>query len=135
MTVSNTHSLSTVSVIHTWFGLSPYPILSYIVAPIVEQDPTDVSVVAPDPVTLMCTAIAKPLPEIVWIKEANGTHMEYSESENGLEVGTVQSTTLTTSTLTIDPTNLTDTANYLCVARNLLGNTTSKPAEVTVFSE
>ena len=86
--------MSTVSVIHTEFAPSSYHI-SCIVAPVVEQDPTDVSVVAPDPVTLMCTARGEPLPEIVWIKEANGTQTEYSESENGLEISTMQSTTLT----------------------------------------
>lgn len=117
------------------FAPSPYPHISCIVVPVVEQDPIDVSVVAPDPVTLMCTARGEPLPVIVWIKEANGTQTEYSESENGLEISTVQSTTLTTSTFTIDPTSLTDTANYSCVAENLLGNTTSQPAGVTVFSE
>ena len=107
----------------------------HVVAPVVEQDPTDVSVVAPDPVTLMCTARGEPLPVIVWIKEANGTQTEYSVSENGLEISTVQSASTTTSTFTIGPTDLADTGNYSCVAGNLLGNSTSQPAGVTVFSE
>ena len=91
--------------------------------------------IAPNPVSLMCTVRGEPPPGIVWIKEANGIQSQYSESENGIEISTVQSTSESTSTIVIDPTDTFDAANYSCVAENLLGNTTSQPATVTVFSK
>ena len=93
------------------------------------------NVLAPDPVTLTCTAKGEPSPDIVWMKEVNGDEMEYSESQDGLDIVTVQSTNMSSSTLTISSTDALDTANYSCMAENVIGSIRSQPAEVTVFGE
>ena len=93
------------------------------------------NVLAPDPVSLTCTARGEPSPEIVWIKERNGTQTEYSESEEGVETNTETYTSMSTSTITIGFTDTFVTANYSCVAGNLIGDTTSRPAEVIIFGE
>jgi peroxidase len=106
------------------------------VAPVIEQDPIGEDVLAPDEVFLMCTAEGEPSPDIVWVKEeTNGAMTEFSESGNGLIIDTVKSTSMSFSTLTINSADSFDTANYSCMAENLLGSTTSQPAEVTVFGE
>ena len=86
---------------------------------------------APNPVTLTCTARGRPSPDIVWIKEVNGDRMKYFQSQDGLDISPVQRTDISTSTLTISPTGALDTANYSCMAENV----SSLPAEVTVFGE
>ena len=93
------------------------------------------NVLAPNPVTLTCTAKGEPSPDIIWIKEVNGDQMEYSESQDGLDIVTVLSTNMSSSTLTISPTDALDTANYSCMAENVIGSIDSQPAEVTVFGE
>ena len=106
------------------------------VAPVIEQDPIGEDVLAPDEVILMCTAEGEPSPDIVWVKEeTNGAMTEFSESGNGLIIDTVKSTSMSFSTLTINSTDSFDTANYSCMAENILGSTTSQPAEVTVFGK
>ena len=105
------------------------------VALFIEQDPTSLSVLAPSPVTLTCTAKGKPSPDIVWIKEVNGDQIKYFQSQDRLHIATVQRTNMSSSTLTISPTDALDTANYSCMAENLIGSICSQPAEVTVFGE
>ena len=107
----------------------------YSVVPVIDQPPLATSVLAPDPVTLTCIASGQPAPEVVWIKDSGGSQTEYSVSGDGVEISTVQSTTMSTSTFTISSTGPSDTANYSCKAGNILGNTTSQAAEVTVFGE
>ena len=103
------------------------------VALFIEQDPTSLNVLAPNPVNLTCTAKGKPSPDIVWIKEVNGDQMEYSQSQDRLDIATVQRTDMSTSTLTISPTDALDTANYSCMAENVIGNISSQSAKITVF--
>ena len=92
-------------------------------------------VLAPNQVTLTCIAKGEPSPDILWIKEVNGDQMEYSESQDGLDIVTVQSTNMSSSTLTISPTDALDTANYSCMAENVIDSIRSQSAEVTVFGE
>ena len=109
---------------------------SYTVAPVIEQDPIGEDVLAPDEVILMCTAEGEPSPDIVWVmEETNGAMTEFSESGNGLIIDTVKSTSMSFSTLTINSADSFDTANYSCMVENILGSTTSQPAEVTVFGK
>ena len=61
--------------------------------------------------------------------------MKYFQSQDRLNIATVQRTGMSTSTLTISPTSALDTANYSCMAENVNGNIYSLPAEVTVFGE
>ena len=105
------------------------------VALFIERDPTNLNVLAPNPITLTCTAKGKPSPDIVWIKEVNGDQMKYFQYQDRLNIATVQRTGMSTSTLTISPTGALDTANYSCMAENVNGNIYSLPAEVTVFGE
>ena len=86
------------------------------------------SVLAPNPVTLLCTARGEPSPQIVWIKETNGM-------EERLNATIAYSASMSMSTLTIDPTDALDTANYSCMAQNLISSARSQAAEVTVFGE
>ena len=109
--------------------------MSCVVAPEILQDPTAVDVLAPNPVTLTCTAEGEPSPDIVWIKENDGTRMEYLESEDGVEINTDKLTEMSNGTVTINPTDQFVTDNYSCEAMNELGNATSQPAQVTVFGK
>ena len=106
------------------------------VAPVIEEKITAMSVLAPDPVTLTCTVAAQPTPDIVWIKEdSSGAETEYSQSGERLTISVTRFDSVSTATLTLLESNSLDTANYSCKAGNFLGNTTSQPAQVTVFGE
>ena len=113
-------------------SLSP---ISFTVVPVIDQHPISTSVLAPDPVSLTCIASGEPAPMVVWIKETNGSQTEYSMSGDDVEISTIQSTSMSTSTLTINSTDVFVSANYSCIAGNILGNTTSQPAEVIIFGE
>ena len=95
-----------------------------------------VSVLAPDPVLLTCTAAGMPSPDIVWVKQdSSGADTEFSESGRGVMITVEESTAMSTSTLTIPFSDSLDTANYSCEAENSLGTTTSQPAPVNVFGK
>ena len=113
-------------------SLSP---ISFTVVPVIDQNPISTSVLAPDPVSLTCIASGEPAPMVVWIKETNGSQTEYSISGDDVEISTIQSTSMSTSTLTINSTDVFVSANYSCIAGNILGNTTSQSAEVIIFGE
>ena len=94
----------------------------------------DMDVLSPDPVILICTATGEPTPQVTWTKVfSNGTVVEISESMTNIAISTTYSSENVTSTLTIEPTDAFDTANYSCTAENTFGPVTSSNAEVTVF--
>ncbi len=104
------------------------------VSPTILEDPVPVSVFAPTPLTLTCTAEGYPRPTIVWTKTSpNGEVAEFSlprdifnltETANGLNV---------TSSLTILDTNELNTGNWSCRANNSLGEAISQQAEVVIY--
>ena len=107
------------------------------VSPTILEDPVPVSVFAPTPLTLTCTAEGYPRPTIVWARTfPNGVVTEFSlpiigmddvdltETANGLNV---------TSNLTILETNELDTGNWSCRANNSLGEAVSQQAEVVIY--
>lgn len=94
----------------------------------------DVDVLSPDPAVLSCTATGEPTPQVTWTKVfPNGTVVEMSEFMTNVAISTTYSGENVTSTLTIEPTDAFDTANYSCTAENTFGPVTSSNAEVTVF--
>ena len=94
----------------------------------------DVDVLSPAPAVLDCTATGDPIPQFTWTKAfLNGTTVEVSESMYNIAISTAISGVNVTSTLTIEPTNAFDTANYSCTAENTFGRVISSGAEVTVF--
>ena len=96
----------------------------------------DVDVLSPAPAILNCTATGEPSPQFTWTKVfANVTTVEVSESMSNIAISTTLSGENVTSTLTIDPINTFDTANYSCTAENTFGPVTSSEAEVTVFGK
>ena len=134
--VSINHSVTVSCKCRDYTGIySSIMYMSCVVAPEILQDPTAVDVLAPNSVTLTCTAEGEPSPDIVWIKESDGTRMEYLESEDGVEINTDKLTEMSNGTITISPTDQFVTANYSCEAMNELGNATSQPAQVTVFGK
>ena len=96
----------------------------------------DVDVLSPAPAVLNCTATGEPTPQFTWTKVfPNGTTVEVSESVSNIAISTTCSGGNVTSTLTIEPTNAFDTANYTCTADNTFGSVTSSEVEVTVFGK
>ena len=96
----------------------------------------DVDVLSPAPAILNCTATGEPTPQFTWTKMfPNGTMVEVSASVASVAISTTRSGENVTSTLTIEPTNAFDTANYSCTAENTFGSVTSSEAEVTVFGK
>ena len=96
----------------------------------------DVDVLSPGPAVLNCTATGDPTPQFTWTKVfPNGTTVEVSESMSNITISTTLSGENVTSTLTIEPTDALDTANYSCTAENTFGPVTSSEAEVTVFGK
>ena len=96
----------------------------------------DVDVLSPGPAVLNCTATGEPTPQFTWTKVfPNGTTVEVSESMSNIAISTTISGENVTSTLTIEPTNTFDTANYSCTAENMFGSVISSEAEVTVFGK
>ena len=100
------------------------------------EDPMDVDILSPAPAVLTCTASGEPTPQFTWTKVfPSGTTVEVSESMANIAISTILSGGNVTSTLTIEPTDAFDTANYSCTAENTFGPVTSSEAEVTVFGK
>ena len=96
----------------------------------------DVDVLSPAPAVLTCTATGEPTPQFIWTKVfPSGTTVEVFESMSNITISTTLSGENVTSTLTIEPTDAFDTANYSCTAQNTFGPVTSSKAEVTVFGK
>ena len=96
----------------------------------------DVDVLSPAPAILNCTATGEPTPQFTWTKVfPNGTTVEVSESMSNIDISTTLSGGNVTSTLTIEPTDAFDTANYTCTAENMFGSVISSEAEVTVLGK
>ena len=103
----------------------------------ITDDPDDVDVLSQDAAVLMCVTEVFPPPEFTWIKEfPDGTTEEFTSSTGNINIDHQSSGQTTTSTLTIDPTDPFDTANYTCRAEDAFENVAnSTAAEVTVFGE
>ena len=96
----------------------------------------DVDILSPGPAVLNCTAIGEPTPQFTWAKVfPSGTTVKVSESMSNIAISASFSNENITSTLTIEPTDAFDTANYSCTAENTFGPVTSSEAEVTVFGK
>ena len=83
----------------------------------------------------MCIARGEPSPDIFWVKDVDGNRTVYTESQDNINITTVQSTATSVSTLTISPTEALDTANYSCIAENTFGSDESQQAQVTIFGK
>ena len=96
----------------------------------------DVDVLSPAPAVLNCTATGEPTPQFTWTKMfPNGTTVEVSDSADNIAISTTISGGNVTSTLTIEPTDTFDTANYTCTAENMFDSVISSEAEVTVLGK
>ena len=136
MIVATILSLSTVS--FSPFGgnsIITFLPLFLAVEPLIIMDPTDSSVLAPDPITLRCIARGEPSPDITWVKDVDGSRTVYTESQDNITITTVQSTATSEGNLTISPTGALDTANYSCIAENTFGSAESQQALVTIFGK
>ena len=85
MSQLNIISLSTVSR-YSSSTFMLYDTQSIAVAPVILQNPSAVTVLAPNSVNLTCTAEGEPSPDIFWIKETGETRKKYSLSEDGVEI-------------------------------------------------
>lgn len=97
----------------------------------------DVNVLSPGPAVLSCTATGEPTPHFSWTKVfPNGSTAEVSESMTNIAISTTSSDENVTSTLTIEPTDASDAANYSCAAENVFHQVSSfEAAKVTVFGK
>ena len=100
----------------------------------IREEPVGDTVIAPTKVELRCRADGVPTPTISWIKTLlNGSVFEYFTSTGNLNIIAEVDGLNKTSTLTIEPTNALDTANYSCRAVNGIGERESEQTEVVVF--
>ena len=97
---------------------------------------TSISVVMPSSVSLSCTAIGVPSPNITWIRSGD-SETEFLEGltrDNGRDI-TVTNTPsgmMVESTFTISSTVVLDATSYICMVSNTLGATNSTATMLTV---
>ncbi len=104
------------------------------VPPTILESPVSVSVFAPAPITLTCTADGYPLPTIVWIRTSlNGTEMIYSSVVNTVLLTQSVTGFSVTSNLTLLNTDELDAGNWSCRANNNFGVTESQTAKVVIY--
>ena len=91
-------------------------------------NPHPASQVAFNGLTALFTAVATgtPTPTLSWLKGTNGVYVLLS---NGGNVSGAQ-----TENLTINPVQFSDAADYVCVAKNTSGSSTSSVARLTVIT-
>ena len=110
---------------------------AHTVAAVITVDPVGVALVAPNPVVLNCSTLGVPTPDFTWTNTTNnGTSTVLTNGMENVNITTVSMEETTTSILTIEPSQLSDTASYVCSAENLLirGNPVeSSPADVIVI--
>ena len=87
-------------------------------APIITTPPVSVTVVAPQKAMFTCSAEGFPLPSISW-RIDDGLYL--MEGGN-IMISESNTSSTTTSTLTLSPTNITLNSGYFCVATNSLGS-------------
>ncbi len=94
---------------------------------------TSISVVMPSSVSLSCTAIGVPSPNITWIR-SDTEFLEGLTIDNGRDI-TVTNTPsgmMVESTFTISSTIVLDATSYICMVSNTLGATNSTATMLTV---
>ena len=106
------------------------------VSPTILEDPVSVSVFAPTPLTLTCTAEGYPRPTIIWTKTSpNGEVAEFSllrDIFNLTETANINGLNVTSSLTILDTIEL-NTGNWSCRAANNFGDAISHPAEVVIY--
>jgi hypothetical protein len=78
------------------------------------------------PATFTATASGTPTPSLRWLKGTNGVYVGVTDGGN---ISGAQ-----TDTLSVNPAQFADAADYVCVAKNTSGSTTSTVARLTVIS-
>ena len=108
--------------------------LSCTVSPTILEDPVPVSVFAPIPLTLTCTAEGYPRPTIVWTRTSpTGEETEFSLPMDNIDLTETANGLNVTSNLSILVTDELDTGKWSCRANNNFGEAVSRPAEVVIF--
>ncbi len=123
------HDNFSYSIVIAYFKLTVIPDISM-------NTMTSVSVVMPSSVSLSCTAIGVPSPDITWIRSGDSERefLEGLTSDNGRDI-TVTNTPsgmMVESTFTISSTVVLDATSYICMASNTLGATNSTATMLTV---
>ena len=105
-----------------------------IVPPTILEDSVPVSVFAPIPLTLTCTADGYPRPTIAWTRTfPNGEVTEFSLPMDNFDLTETVIGLNVTSNLTILVTDELDTGNWSCRTNNNFGEAVSRPAEVVIY--
>ena len=110
-------------------------------APIIDMDPIIISqILSPQSLSLTCSFEGFPLPSISWIRTRDGSYTVFNMStteEDGrtLTISSSSMSNTVTSNFTIVSTRVVDTANYMCMATNILSSENSTSSMVFVYGK
>lgn len=100
-----------------WFSLLSEP-------PHLIEEPHDISVHLGDTIKLKCRATGNPEPDIVWMKNSNKLSLHDSQyhlmSDGSLQIQNADANTM---------------GQYECMAKNILGETKSRPVRAVMVDE
>ncbi len=88
------------------------------------------------PLILSCTAKGLPLPTIVWLQDlSNGSQIKHLTTISPITIKEDSYNSTIISVFTINNTDVPNSGNYSCQAKNQLGTSLSSRASVQLFSK
>lgn len=81
----------------------------------------NLTVLAPEEAMLSCLVIGFPLPTVSWVMVDNDRNQRLLTAGGSIAIAETNTTISLTSNLTISPTDIRQSGQYMCVATNVFG--------------